>query len=121
MLKTPRGRPRIVPPRMHAQDIRTSAIEPSQHDDLVAGLHAPEPIRHLKTSQASGAPSPVWRGTESRFGKVDSTLPKGFASKLAKSVGAKSTVWGTQQFRVTISGSNEPLLGDPLPGGGIIC
>jgi len=77
---------------MHAQDIRTSAIEPSQHDDLVAGLHAPEPIRHLKTSQASGAPSPAWRGAESRFVKVDSTLTKGFASKLAKSVGAKSTV-----------------------------
>jgi len=79
------------------------------------------PSWHFKTSQASGAPSPAWRGAESRFVKADSTLSKGFASKLAKSVGAKSTVWGTQQFRVTISGSNEPLLGDPLPGGGIIC
>src|SRR5688572_14563215 len=35
-------RPGRVPPRVHAQDVATSAIQPGKEDDLIPGPEAPE-------------------------------------------------------------------------------
>ena len=35
-------------PRVHAQYVATSAIQPSDDDDLLAGADAPETLKHLR-------------------------------------------------------------------------
>src|SRR5262249_23303320 len=111
------GRPRIVPP---PGTLKTSGrARSSQVSTMIASPgcrhRSPSGLSSSKTSQASGAPSPAWRGAESRFGKVDSTVPIGFASKLAKSVGGETTLLGMQQLEVTDFRVKRPLLGDPSP------
>ena len=47
-------RPGGVPSRVHAQNVATSAIEPSDDDDLIAGPDAPQTLKHLRLEDQPG-------------------------------------------------------------------
>src|SRR5687768_3011079 len=77
-------RPGGVPPRVHAQDVATRAIEPGEDDDLIAGADAPETLEYLRLEDQPGRRRAFvgLPGADSRSVRGDSTLPIAFTSKL---------------------------------------
>ena len=73
-----------VPSRVHAQNISTSAIEPSENDDLIAGSEASQSLKHLRVEDEPGLGCAfvALQGADSRS-VGDETLPMTFNSKLA--------------------------------------
>jgi len=110
---------------MHAQDIRTSAIEPSQqpsqqpsqHDDLIAGLESIMAFQD-KPSLRRAFAGLAGSGIEIRQGRLD------LVERLRLEARQICRREINRMGHAAVSGHDfrvKPLLGDPLPGGGIIC